>query len=99
MQNRDSGRLCAATDLVNFLECEHITSLDLRHLEYPLPLADVDESTQLIQQKVYEHEDAYVQHLRDQGLAVVDIADGNTTLESRVAATIDAMQAEVDVIF
>lgn len=99
MQNRDSGRLYAATDLVNFLECEHITSLDLRHLDYPLPLADVDESTQLIQQKGYEHEDAYVQHLRDQGLAVVDIADGNTMLESKVAATIDAMQAGVDVIF
>ncbi|MFG6417354.1 hypothetical protein ACG02S_26025 [Roseateles sp. DC23W] len=67
MHNRDSGRLYAATDLVNFLECEHITSLDLQDLVSPLPRAEVDESTQLIQQKGYEHEDAYVQYLRDQG--------------------------------
>jgi len=99
MQNRGSGRLYAATDLVNFLECEHLTSLDLQNLETPLPRAEVDESTQLIQQKGYEHEGAYVQHLRDQGLHVVDIAEGNDSLETKVAATLDAMRAGVDVIF
>lgn len=99
MQNRGSGRLYAATDLVNFLECEHLTSLDLQNLQTPLPRAEVDESTQLIQQKGYEHEGAYVQHLRDQGLNVVDIAEGNDSLEAKVAATLDAMRAGVDVIF
>ena len=99
MQNRDSGRLYAATDLVNFLECEHVTSLDLRHLDSPLPLAEVDESTQLIQQKGYEHEGAYVQHLHDQGLTVVDIAEGNKSLEAKVAATLEAMRAGVEVVF
>lgn len=99
MQNRDSGRLYAATDLVNFLECEHITSLDLQDLVSPLPRAEVDESTQLIQQKGYEHEDAYVQYLRDQGKSVVDIAEGNEGLQARVDATIKAMRAGVDVVF
>lgn len=99
MRIRGAGRLYAATDLVNFLECEHLTSLDLRNLNTPLPLAEVDESVQLIQQKGYEHEDAYVQHLRDQGLTVVDIAQGNESLESKVAATLEAMRAGVHVVF
>lgn len=99
MQNRDTGRLYAATDLVNFLECEHITSLDLRNLNSPLPRAEADESTVLIQEKGYQHEAAYVQYLRDQGLSVIDIADGNETVEAKVAATLDAMRAGVDVIF
>ncbi len=99
MQNRDSGRLYSATDLVNFLECEHVTSLDLQNLQSPLPRAEVDESTQLIQQKGYEHEEAYVQHLRDQGLSVVDIAEGNESFPAKVAATLEAMHAGVDVVF
>lgn len=99
MQNLGTGRLYAATDLVNFLECEHITSLDLQDLVSPLPRAEVDESTLLIQQKGYEHEDAYVQCLRDQGKSVVDIAEGNESREAKVDATIKAMRAGVDVIF
>jgi len=99
MQKRGSGRLYAATDLVNFLECEHLTSLDLLNLQAPLERAKADESTQLIQQKGYEHEDAYVQLLRDQKLNVVDIASGNDSLEAKVAATREAMRAGVDVIF
>ncbi len=99
MQNRDSNRLYAANDLVNFIECEHITSLDLQHLESPLPLAEADESTVLLEKKGYEHEDAYVKHLRDQGLNVVDIAEGNVELADKVVATIAAMRGGVDVVF
>ncbi|MFD4838474.1 TM0106 family RecB-like putative nuclease [Achromobacter sp. NPDC058515] len=99
MQNRGSSRLYSATDLVNFLECEHVTSLDLLNLHCPLPQADVDESIQLIQQKGYDHEDAYVRHLRDQGLTVVDIAEGNESLDAKVTATLQAMSAGVDVVF
>ena len=33
MQKTSGGILYSATDLVNFLECEHLTVLDLQNLE------------------------------------------------------------------
>lgn len=99
MQTKDSMLLYSATDLVNFLECEHVTSLDFLNLHTPLPRASVDESTELIQRKGYEHEGAYVQHLRDRGLTLIDIAEGNESLEAKVKATIEAMRTGVDVVF
>ena len=33
MQRRDGQALLSATDLVGFLECEHLTALDLRALD------------------------------------------------------------------
>jgi hypothetical protein len=37
VQKRDEEILYSASDLVNYLECEHLTALDLIDLETPLP--------------------------------------------------------------
>ena len=44
MQKTATGKkLYSATDIVNFLECEHLTALDLHNLEEKLLKAPVDE--------------------------------------------------------
>jgi hypothetical protein len=55
MQKRDGKILFSASDLVNYLECEHLTALDLRDLETPLPRAAADDQARLIQEKGYAH--------------------------------------------
>ena len=52
MQKIASGKkLFSATDIVNFLECEHLTALDIENLEEKLQKAPVDEQAKLIQDK------------------------------------------------
>ena len=64
MQKPQSGqRLYAATDLVNFLECEHLTTLDLGNLDTPLEKAVDDEQAELIKSKGFAHEAAYLQRI------------------------------------
>lgn len=65
MQKIDGLIYYAASDIVNFLECEHLTALDLINLETPLPQAEDDEEAVLYQQKGIPHEGSYVDHLRN----------------------------------
>ena len=59
MQKTASGKkLYSATDIVNFLECEHLTALDIKNLEEKLLKAPVDEQAKLIQDKGLAHEAA-----------------------------------------
>jgi hypothetical protein len=44
MQTRNGTTLFSATDLVGFLECEHVTTLGLSDLVTPLQRAEDDES-------------------------------------------------------
>jgi len=60
MQKTGDRLLFSASDLVGFLECEHLTTLDLLNLESPLPAAPEDEQLELIQQKGLDHERAYL---------------------------------------
>lgn len=99
MQLYGDRRLYAATDVVGFLECEHLTTLDLTHLKTPLKVAEQDESDTLVQEKGFEHERAYVEHLRAQGQNVVDISIGNESIWAKVEATLAAMREGVDVIY
>ena len=99
MQKYGTGRLYAATDIVGFLECEHLTTLGLQHLITPLPVAERDELDKLVQEKGYEHERAYRDHLMARGLAVVDISQTAKGIPQQVQATLNAMQQGVDVIY
>ncbi|HYN10027.1 MAG TPA: TM0106 family RecB-like putative nuclease [Vicinamibacterales bacterium] len=90
------GRLSfAPTDLANFLACRHKTALDIRVVMDGLaephwtdPIAD------LLRERGEEHERQYVQWLRNSGWHVVDLSD----LPDRIAKTVEAMRAGVDVI-
>ena len=64
----------SASDIVNFLECEHLTALDLINLETPLPQTEDDDEAILYQQKGIAHEGAYVDHLRHSVSCLVDVS-------------------------
>ena len=102
MQKIDSGLYFSATDLVNFIECEHLTALDLRGLsdgEFRASKVKQDESAELIARKGTEHEHAYLERLRSEGRVVVDIAAAGGSLADKVARTLVAMREGPDVIF
>ena len=92
----------SATDLGNFIECEHLTALDLRGLsdgEFRSAKVKPDESAELIARKGNEHEHAYLERLRSEGKVVVDIAAAGGSLADKVARTLAAMREGPDVIF
>jgi uncharacterized protein len=89
----------SASDLVNFSECAHLTTLDLRALEEPLERADDEEETRLIQGKGQAHEQAYLAHLQATGAKVADMRVGPKGPDAAVARTLEAMRAGADVIY
>ena len=88
----------SATDLSNHLACHHLTSLDL----------DVTSGKRsapswrapnlwILQQRGMQHEAAYLTHLQNTGLTILDLREFESE-EQAVAATRSAMAEGVDVI-
>ena len=67
MELLDEYLLLSASDLINFLECEHLTALDLEKAHGRL---DSDpkrpDTADLVTQKGEEHEQRYLESLREQ---------------------------------
>ena len=102
MQRIDGATLYSATDLANFLECEHLAALDLAALgDDALRAARSarDESAELFAKKGDAHERAHLERLRAQGLSIVDVAAEGGSLDDKVARTLDAMRAGVEVVY
>jgi predicted RecB family nuclease len=99
MQQRDGNILFSPSDLNAFLECEHLTQLELavaRHeLERP-----VDENPQadLVKRKGEEHEATYLARLIAEGRDVVTIPN-DWDLDAAARATEGAMRAGAGVIY
>src|SRR6185437_4759614 len=90
--------LFSASDLVNFLGCRHATFLDRRQLDDPVPIAEDDAYTKLLQEKGFEHERALRERLQTEGRQVIEIASGES-LRERTARTAEAMRAGVEIIY
>ena len=102
MQQRSGAALFSATDLVAYLECEHLTALDFEALSNPDLHASKsvpDESAELIARKGNEHERAYLNRLQARGHSVVDISAEGGSVDDRVGRTVQAMRQGVDVIY
>lgn len=99
MQRHGNEILHSASDVVNFLECEHIAHLDLIDLVTPLQRTADDDQTRLVQAKGYAHEAAYAARLAAESDSFVDIALDKPSLDIRIEATRDAMRRGVGVIF
>lgn len=99
MQKIDANVLYSASDLVNFLECEHLTALDSINLDTPLEKTEDSEEAKLIQAKGLQHEARFLDKLRTQHGRIVDIAEAGATLQARVDATTQAMRDGSDIIF
>ena len=105
MQLHDDGTLVvSATDLVGFLECDHLVTLELARArgELERPYRD-DPQLDLIQQRGLDHEQQYIERLRAEGRTVVEMTQRQPRtpdeLRAAEAETLAAMRAGTDVIF
>ena len=108
MQDLDGTTVYSATDLVGFLACEHLTTLDRVALTGAISAEDrVDEELEVLRERGEEHERRYLAYLESQGRTVVEgrhpHADGERNdrarLEADAALTHDLMRQGVDVIY
>jgi uncharacterized protein len=105
VQRHEDGTLVvSATDLVGFLECDHLVTLELARargeIEKPFHF---DPQLDLLRKRGYEHERAEIARLEAAGRTVVEmqLRDPKTPADLRAAEaeTLAAMQAGTEVIF
>ncbi len=99
MQKTDNFILYSASDIVNFLDCEHKITLDLIDLQTPLPRAEDDEETMLYQKKGFEHEGSYVRQLKGKVTHFADISPLKDNIDEAAVKTIEAMRSGADIIY
>lgn len=93
----DAVRL-SASDLANHLGCGHLTFLDLCVARGELKAPSYkDPALEALQERGFQHEKAYIEHLCSQGLSVVELP-GSVDPEIGFAATCAAMRDGPDVI-
>jgi predicted RecB family nuclease len=87
-----------ATDLVGYLYCHHLSSLDRAVAEGALAKPKIwDPLLQILSERGAAHERSYVEHLMKAGLDVVRI-DGVEVTNTAITQTLGAMQHGVPVI-
>ncbi|HEY5748407.1 MAG TPA: TM0106 family RecB-like putative nuclease [Chryseolinea sp.] len=93
MRNVSGILYLAATDLSNYLGCKHLSQLDRAVANKELAKPDwFDPALAVLAKRGAQHEAAYVEHLRQKGLTIVDLKNQPTE------ETVKAMAAGVDVI-
>ena len=101
----DGTLIVSATDLVGYLACDHLATLELGRVEglWEKPHHRVDPELMLLQERGDLHEKAYLERLRASGKSVHEIENraGRTPAELRAAEaeTLDAMRRGTDVIY
>lgn len=101
MHAEPTGLRLSASDLAHFLSCRHLTALDLSVLAHRRtgPERGPDPRLQRLVERGLEHEKAFVQRLRDQGLQVTDLNHlPRGQPERAIEATLDAMRRGDEVI-
>ncbi|MCE2859714.1 MAG: TM0106 family RecB-like putative nuclease, partial [Oxalobacteraceae bacterium] len=99
MQKINGQVVFSASDVVHFMECEHLSALDRLHLDAPMARAKDSEEAALVQNRGFEHERAYLQKAKERAVSYIDIATVGESRDARVEATIDAMKRGVDLIY
>lgn len=105
MQLLDGQLVLSATDLVGYLACDHLATLELGRVAglWERPHRRDDPTIELIQEKGDLHEADYLDRLRAEGRTVVEIQkdDLRTATALRAAAdeTIAAMRGGADVVY
>ena len=97
MQLTGDKLLFSATDLINFLECEHLTWLDLEATHQRLTAESKRaDAAKLVARKGREHERRYLEGLRAEGNGLVEIPDAAPA--DAIEATLQAMRSGAEVI-
>ena len=98
MLKLQDGLRLSASDLVNRLNCRHLTALDLSVANGLLPRPRVwDPVLAILAERGSAHERDYVDHLRCAGHQVTEIS-GKGIDDAAVRKTLDAMRAGIEVI-
>jgi len=98
MKRNRTGFELAATDLVGYLNCRHLTDLERAVAECSLPRPKSwNPLLEVLRERGALHEKAFVDHLKAGGLDVVHI-DGAEISTRAVAQTLDALRRGVSVI-
>ena len=88
----------SASDLSNFLSCKHSTELDKKVAKGQLEKPEwVNPNVAVLQERGFQHEEAYIKYLENQGLAVVRIPEDKSSSEC-FALTVEAMEGAADII-
>jgi predicted RecB family nuclease len=100
MRSVDSRILLSPSDLNDFIECSHLTTLALEVARGKRKRPYVpDEEGDLLRRKGEAHERAYLERLKAEGRHVVEIDLGeNWDFDAGARRTVDAMRAGVEVI-
>ena len=106
MQLLDGSQVFAATDLVGFLACEHLTGLEVARLAglVERPFRD-DPELKIIQERGFQHEARYLEELQAGGRSVTkieldgSIADRGEQLRAAAAETERALRAGADIVY
>ncbi len=101
LQFRDGQLQLSPSDLSAYLACRHLTSLDLRVARRDLVRPVVEnEQAQLLFRKGDEHEAAYLQRLKDDGMTVAEVSlEPDLDWERGVRETVATMRSGVDVVY
>src|SRR3990172_7999073 len=105
MQLLDGTLVLSATDLVGYVACDHLATLELGRVAglWERPHRRDDPTIALLQEKGELHEVSYLERLRESGRTVVEIPkEGLVTTEALRAAadaTVEAMRAGADVVY
>jgi predicted RecB family nuclease len=101
----DGTIIVSATDLVGYLACDHLASLELGRMQgrWEKPHHREDPELMLLQERGDLHEKAYLERLRAAGLSVHEIetraARSPAELRAAEAETLEAMRRGTDVIY
>ncbi len=88
----------SATDLVGYLNCKHLTALDISVAEGSLPKPKRwDPLLEILRERGRRHEQGFVDHLKAQGLSVA-VIDGVDTTPASVSATQAEIAAGTEII-
>ncbi|HET8785153.1 MAG TPA: TM0106 family RecB-like putative nuclease, partial [Candidatus Limnocylindrales bacterium] len=106
MQSIDGRPVYAATDLVAYLACEHLTELERAAMANLVerPMRD-DPELDIIRKRGFQHEKRYLSDLESEGRNVVtvepdgSIDDYGQRIRDAASATISAMASGADVIY
>ena len=101
MQAPDGRLILSPSDLNEYVECAHLTTLALEVARGARPRPHVPEDhVDLLRRKGEEHEAAYLAALRARGTQVVDVIGADRwDFEGSARATLEAMRAGAEVIY
>ena len=101
MQATNSSLSLSPSDLNDYVECGHLTTLALEVARGVRRRPHVpDDYGDLLRRKGEEHEAAYLAELRAQGRQVVDVIGADRwDFDGSARSTIDAMRAGADIIY